>query len=183
MKQLLSFLSLIFIFLACASETNPPKPGANNFNQGSLVSDSLKSLIRDSSKLKFASNYIFGLKIVKLNRSTIINIEPVREQDYINENGYPLEYFENGGCLFLVYCGIEVANTDTLGINKKLVSVFNSYCRKHGIDLVRNKVDDKPALFFKVEGNKISSYAKAYTKEFYMIFYEIKEEMPKYSPH
>ncbi|MBY0347362.1 MAG: hypothetical protein K2W79_03815 [Hydrotalea flava] len=181
MKQL-SFLSLVFVFLACASGINSPKDVSNDFKHLSLFSDSLKLLIRDSCKQKFASNYFFGLKLTKLNRSTILNIEPIRDQSYINENGYPFEYFEEGDCLFLVYCGIESIKENTEEVNSKIISVFKAYSKKHGIDSIRNKVDDKPTLFFKIDNNKITSYPNAYTKEFSMTFYEIKEEMPKYNP-
>lgn len=177
-KYIISALLFMVIAYACNSDSNANKQSSEDEN---FIADTLKSTINHLSKEKFSNVKIYAIRITKLHKSTIVNIEPVYYNDYLKEYGNPENAYLYDSSLFLLYCGIE-AIKKTSNNQNEVQNQFNNFCSQHGIGAAKNVVHDALSLFFKIENGRLIPYSRGYEKEFYKGYNELEEVKPFFTP-
>lgn len=179
----LFFNVLLIIIVICSCQSNSHKSSEEEIpRSGTLIQDTIKYMINKSCKDAFPAIHIYAVRITKLKRSTIMNIEPVYYNNYLDEYKYPTDFYEHEGSLFLVYCGVEAVKKLGESYTRDVKNKFNSVCLQYGIGKMKNIIHDDPPLFFKVQGDSLLHYSKGNEREFYMTFFEIEEVKPFYTP-
>lgn len=178
MKHLINVLILILLICSCQSNNHSEIEGEKIKSSEGFIQDTLKYMIKNSCTSAFPKVYIYAIRLIKLNRSTIINIEPVYYNNYLEEAGYPVDYYDYKGSFFLVYCGVEAVKRFDSSYKIKVKNKFNAVCLQYGVGTRKGIVHDDPQLFFKIQNNSLVNYSKGNEKEFYKTFFELDEVKP-----
>jgi hypothetical protein len=152
-----------------------------NLETKNRIIDTLKSSIYGLSKERFLNAKVFAIRVTKLRKSTILSIEPIYYSSYLDEYGSPESTYLYNSSLFLIYCGIE-AISGLPERQNKFRHQFDDFCLKYQIGTKGNKIIDGVPIFFKVEGDSLIPYNKAYEKDFYKNFNELDEARPFFEP-
>ena len=125
---------------------------------------------------------VYVITVIRLRNETILDIYPVRGNDFVRNNWKPAMSYEFNESLYLVYCGLEsIVTMDSVYVNE-VQNKLDSTCLKHGINYNPNTTYDEPPLFTKVQNDSLVSYETGRSKEFYMIFNGVKEIKSSFSP-